>query len=76
MPLRNDAIAASRFVDQRAAAMPLTRLSKNVAMDKHLFLPDAHLQRHTAGRREVGRGEERGGGAGDGRSHSDVRVKP
>lgn len=46
VPLRNELIAASRFVDQRAKALPLTRMIDDVALDKYLFVRDAYLQRH------------------------------
>jgi phospholipid-binding lipoprotein MlaA len=46
VPLRNELIAGSRLVDQRAKALPLTRIIDDVALDKYLFVRDAYLQRH------------------------------
>ncbi|SRR5664280_205641 len=46
VPLRNELIAGSRFVDQRAKALPLTKMIDEVALDKYLYVRDAYLQRH------------------------------
>jgi phospholipid-binding lipoprotein MlaA len=47
VPLRNELIIGSRFIDQRARALPLTRMIDDVALDKYLYVRDAYLQRHT-----------------------------
>jgi phospholipid-binding lipoprotein MlaA len=45
VPLRNE-ITIGRFVDQRAKALPLTKMIDDVALDKYLYVRDAYLQRH------------------------------
>jgi phospholipid-binding lipoprotein MlaA len=45
VPLRNE-FAVGRFVDQRAKALPLTKMIDEVALDKYLYVRDAYLQRH------------------------------
>ena len=45
VPLRNG-ITIGRFVDQRAKALPLTKMIDDVALDKYLYVRDAYLQRH------------------------------
>lgn len=51
VPLRNEFIAVSRFVDQRAKALPLTNMIDDIALDKYLFVRDGCLQRHTRAER-------------------------
>jgi phospholipid-binding lipoprotein MlaA len=65
VPLRNELIAVSRFVDQRAKALPLTRMIDDVALDKYLFIRDAYLQRHAKAFAEPHEGEPREDGNGD-----------
>ena len=45
VPLRNG-LSVARFVDQRAKALPLTKIIDEVALDKYLYVRDAYLQRH------------------------------
>src|ERR1035438_1293788 len=45
VPLRNG-LTVARFVDQRAKALPLTKIIDEVALDKYLYVRDAYLQRH------------------------------
>ena len=45
VPLRNG-FAVGRVVDQRAKALPLTKMIDEVALDKYLYIRDAYLQRH------------------------------
>ena len=52
-PLRNGLIVGGRFIDERAKALPLTRLIDEVALDKYLYIRDAYLQRHARKREEV-----------------------
>src|SRR5664279_1747354 len=41
VPLRNE-FAVGRFVDQRAKALPLTKMIDEVALDKYLYVRDAY----------------------------------
>ncbi|MEO8921779.1 MAG: VacJ family lipoprotein [Caldimonas sp.] len=66
VPLRNELILGSRFIDQRAQALPLTRMIDQVALDKYLYIRDAYLQRHARGHGDEDvDGSGRGGGNGD-----------
>ena len=53
VPLRNGLIVGGRFIDQRAKALPLTRIIDEVALDKYLYIRDAYLQRHARKREDV-----------------------
>jgi len=81
VPLRNELIAVSRFVDQRAKALPLTRMIDDVALDKYLFVRDAYLQRHakTGGDEPFGaarRDDDEGSGRDDGEARGDGGASP
>ena len=55
VPFRNELIVGGRFIDERAKALPLTRIIDEVALDKYLYIRDAYLQRHARKRNEVDR---------------------